>query len=213
MPQNLVPSSALQRQLKKKQKQEEEDMEQEQERMDASTSTHDVKDKMRGEPGGKKAKAAQQPSDDIPIRDMIPYLVFHRDVTDEEFQWLMHQLKLWGVPCFAYPRRDHLRHLETRGEKGHYVGPGSRPSMDSIYLREGNSGADKLFRHVLVPPALHSSMQCAFICFTGKTNAMLTRFVNVLMLRNLMNSCVFMTVMSLSSSRILMSPSWRSFGI
>ena len=112
--QNLVLSSALQRELKKRQKQEEEDMAQHQEQTDATTSTHNTGDKKRGELGVKKAKAARQPSDEIPIRNMILYLVLHRDVTDEDSQRLSHQLKPWGLPCFAYARRDHLRHLETR---------------------------------------------------------------------------------------------------
>lgn len=84
---------------------------------------------------------------------MIPYLPFHRDVTNEDFQRLVRQLKPWGVPCFAYPRRDHLRHLETRGEKGYYVGSGTGPSIDRAYLWEENAGALKQFRHAPVPPA------------------------------------------------------------
>ena len=105
-------SSALQRELTKKLKEEEEDVAQQQ-HTDATTSTHGAGDEKRGEPGGKNAKATQQPSHGIPIREMILHLVFHRDVTDEELQRRIHQLKPWGVPCFACPRRDHMRHLET----------------------------------------------------------------------------------------------------
>ena len=82
-------------------KEEEEDVEHQQEQTDAATSTHDAGDKKRGEPRGKKAKAVQQPSDETRIRDMTPYLAFHCDVSHEEFQRLIHQLKPWGMPCFA----------------------------------------------------------------------------------------------------------------
>ena len=61
---------------------------------------------------------------------MIPYLAFHRDVTDEYFKQLVGQLKPWGVPVFVYHRRDNMRHLETRSQKRFYMGPGSGPSMD-----------------------------------------------------------------------------------
>ena len=87
------------------------------------------------------------------VRDMIPYLVFYRDVTDEQFQQLFSQLKPWGVPVLAYHRRDNMRHLETRGQKGFYMEPGSGPSMDRVFLGAGGSRAVKQFRHVLVPPA------------------------------------------------------------
>ena len=46
-----------------------------------------------------------------------------------------------------------MRHLDTRGQKGFYVGPGSRPTMDRVFLGVGGSRAVKQFRHVLVPPA------------------------------------------------------------
>ena len=36
------------------------------------------------------------------MRDMIPYLAFYRDVTDEYFKQLVGQLKFWGVPVFVY---------------------------------------------------------------------------------------------------------------
>ena len=47
----------------------------------------------QGEPG----KKAVPP--EIPIQVMITYLVCHRDVTNEEFQRLLEQLKPWG--CLA----------------------------------------------------------------------------------------------------------------
>ena len=33
------------------------------------------------------------------------------------------------------------------------MGPGSGPSMDRVFLKNGGTGTVKLFRHVLVPPA------------------------------------------------------------
>ena len=85
---------------------------------------------------------------------MIPYLVFHCYVTNELFRHLADQLKPWGVPCFVYGRREHMRHLEERGVQGFYMGPGSGPSMERVFLREPGSGAVKQYRHVRVPPAL-----------------------------------------------------------
>ena len=85
---------------------------------------------------------------------MVSYIVFHRDVTNEELQRLADQLKPWGVPCFVYGRRKHMRHLEERGVQGFYMGPGSGPSMERVFLREPGSGAIKQHRHVLVLPAL-----------------------------------------------------------
>ena len=41
-----------------------------------------------------------------------------------------------------------------RGVQGFYLGPGSGPSMERVFLREPGSGAVKQYRHVLVPPAL-----------------------------------------------------------
>ena len=67
---------------------------------------------------------------------MIPYLMFHRDVSNEEFQRLADQLKPWGVPCFVYGRREHMRQLEERGVQGFNMGPGSGPSMERVLLRE-----------------------------------------------------------------------------
>ena len=84
---------------------------------------------------------------------MVPYLVFYRDVTDEQFQQLVSQLKPWGVPVLVYHRRANMRHLDTRGQKGSYMGLGSGSIMDRVFLGEGGSRAAKQFRHVLVPPA------------------------------------------------------------
>ena len=79
--------------------------------------------------------------------------MFYHDVTDEQFQQLVSQLKPWGVPVLVFHRRDNMRHLETRGHKGFYMGPGSGPRMDRVFLGAGGSRAVKQFRHVLVPPA------------------------------------------------------------
>ena len=85
---------------------------------------------------------------------MIPYLLFHQDVTNELFRRLAEQLKPWGVPCFVYGRREYMRHLEEKGVQGFYMGPGSGRSMEQVFLREPRSRAIKHYRHVLVPPAL-----------------------------------------------------------
>ena len=55
---------------------------------------------------------------EVPVRDMIPYLKFHRDISDEYFKQLVGQLKPRGVPVFVYHRRANMRHLETRSQKG-----------------------------------------------------------------------------------------------
>ena len=117
--QNIVPSSALLWELKKEKK----------EQLEKQTK----KDGEEGSTPGEQGDAAAQPAADsleVPVRDMIPYLAFHRDVTDEYFKQLVGQLKPWGVPVFVYHRRDNMRHLETRSQKGFYMGPGSGPSMD-----------------------------------------------------------------------------------
>ena len=107
--QNLVPSSALQLERRKVIKRQEE-YEQEEMHLEAEADTAGQDDAAgstatsdQGEPGGlqKKQKAAPP---EIPIQDMIPYLVFHRDVTNEDFQRLVEHLKPWGVPCFVYGR-------------------------------------------------------------------------------------------------------------
>ena len=58
---NLVPNSALQRDLKKKQKEVEEDMKQEQERTDATTLIHNAGENKRGEPGGRRPRQHSSP--------------------------------------------------------------------------------------------------------------------------------------------------------
>ena len=138
----IVPNSALQWELKKKQK---EQLEKAIKGTGGEVST----------PGKQGDAAAQAAADlpEVPVRDMIPYLAFHCDVTDEYFKRVVGQLKPWGVPVFVYHRRGNMRHLETRSQKGFYMGPGSGPSMDRVFLKNGGTGAVKQFRHVLVPPA------------------------------------------------------------
>ena len=87
--QNIVPSSALQRELKKKQQQKKKEEKPSEEGYLSP-----------GETG--EAKATAEPVE-LPVRDMIAYLVFYRDVTDEQFQQLVSQLKPWwctgaGIP-------------------------------------------------------------------------------------------------------------------
>ena len=91
--QNLVPSSALQRERRKAIKRQEE-YEQEEMTLEAEADAAGQEDTAgdqgtseQGEPGGlqQKKKAA---SPEIPIQEMIPYLVCHRDVSNEEFRRL-----------------------------------------------------------------------------------------------------------------------------
>ena len=83
-----MPNSALQRELKKKKQQKQKEEKSSGEGNSAPVET--------GE-----AKAAAEPVE-AQVRDMIPYLAFYRDVTDEQFQQLVSQLKPWGVPVLVY---------------------------------------------------------------------------------------------------------------
>lgn len=141
--QNMVPSSALQRERKKT---ERERLERENE------EAAGLGDSAPGEQG--EAGAATAASPELRIRDIIPYLQLHRNVTDDESQQLFDQLEPWGVPVFVYHLRNNMRHLETRGKKGFYMRPGSGPSMNRVCLRDGGAGDVKKFTHLLVPPAL-----------------------------------------------------------
>ena len=121
--QNLVPSSALQRERRKAIKRQKE-YEQEEMNLEAEADATGREDTAgnqgasdQGEPGGLQQKKKAAPPE-IPIHDMIPYLVFLRDVSNEEFSRLADQLKPWAVPCFVYGRREHMRHLEERGVHG-----------------------------------------------------------------------------------------------
>ena len=96
--QNLIPSSALQRERRKAIKRQEE-YEQEEMNLEAkadaagrdeSAGNQGASD--RGELGSLQQKKKAAPPK-IPIHDMIPYLVFHRDVSNEEFRHLADQLK------------------------------------------------------------------------------------------------------------------------
>ena len=103
---------------------------------------------LRGEQGDTDVQAAAD-SPEVPVRDMIPYLAFHLDFTEEFFKQLVTQLKPWGVPMFVYHRCDNMRHLETRSQKRFYMGPRSGPSMGRVFLKNGGTGAVKQFRHVV----------------------------------------------------------------
>ena len=142
--QNIVPSSALQRELKKKEQQKKKDQQKKEEKSLGEGNS------ALGET--REATATAEPVE-LPVRNMISDLVFYRNVTDEQFQQLVSQLKPWGVPVLVFHRRDNMLHLETRGQKGFYMGPGSGPSMDRVFLGAVGSRAVKQFRHVLVPPA------------------------------------------------------------
>ena len=83
--QNIVPSSALQRELKKEKK----------EQLEKAMKKDGEEGSTPGEQGDAAAQAAADPLE-VPVRDMIPKLAFHRDVTDEYFKQLVGQLKPWG---------------------------------------------------------------------------------------------------------------------
>ena len=140
--QNIVPSSALQPELKKEKK----------EQSEKKVKKDGEEGSTPGEQGDAGAQAAAE-SLEVHVRDMIPYSAFHRDTSDEYFKQLVGLLKPWGVPVFVYHRRDNKRHLETRSQKGFYMGPASGPSMDRVFLKNGGTGTVKQVRHVLVPPA------------------------------------------------------------
>ena len=127
--QKIVPSSALQRELKKEKK----------EQLEKKAQKEGEEGSTPGEQGDAEAQAAAE-SLEVPVRDMIPYLAFHRGTSDEYFKQLVGQLKPWGVPVFVYHRRDNMRHLDTRSQKGFYKGPGSGPSMDRVFLKKGGTG-------------------------------------------------------------------------
>ena len=95
--------------------------------------------------------------------------MFYCDVTDEQFQQLVSQLKPWGVPVLVFHRRDKMRHLETRGQKGFYMGPGSGPSMDTVFLGAGVESAVLISRqrHKSTPDMVYD----VFIYVTDKAHA------------------------------------------
>ena len=117
--QNIVPSSALQRELKKKQK----------ERLEKLMKGDGEESSTPGEQGDAAAQAAAD-SPKVPVTDMIPYLAVQRDVTDVYFKQLVGHLKPLGLPVFVYHQRDNMHNLETRSQKGFYMAPGLGPSMD-----------------------------------------------------------------------------------
>ena len=64
-------------------------------------------------------------------------LLYYQDVSEEAFGLLIDQMRPFGIRVVAYPRRDYLKHLETRGVIGFFMGPGDGPSMhmDRVYIR------------------------------------------------------------------------------
>ena len=88
--QNIVPSSALQRELKKEKK----------EQLEKKGKKDGEEGSTAAEQGDAAAQAAAE-SLEVPVRDMIPYLEFHRDTSDEYFKQLVGQLKPWEVPIFC----------------------------------------------------------------------------------------------------------------
>ena len=89
--QNIVPSCALQRELRKKKKEQQEN----------AMKGDGGEVSTQGEQGDSATKAAADPLE-VPVRDMIPYLAFHRGVTDEYFKQLVGQLKPEGT-SFCVP--------------------------------------------------------------------------------------------------------------
>ena len=83
--QNIVPSSALQRELKKEKK----------EQLEKNAQKEGEEGSTPGEQGDAEAQAAAE-SLEVPVRDMIPYLAFHSGTSDEYFKQLVGQLKPWG---------------------------------------------------------------------------------------------------------------------
>ena len=80
--QNKVPSSALQRELKKEKK----------EQLWKKVKKDGEEGSTPGEQGDAAAQAAAE-SLEVPVRVMIPYLAFHRDTSDEYLKRLVGQLK------------------------------------------------------------------------------------------------------------------------
>ena len=94
---NIVSSSGLQRELKKKKN----------EQLENAMNGAGGEVSTPGEQGeaAAQAVAAQAAADslEVPVRDMISYLIFHRDVTDEYFKQLVGQLKPWGGTSVCVP--------------------------------------------------------------------------------------------------------------
>ena len=82
---NIVPSGALQRELKKEKK----------EQLEKKMKKGGEEGSTQGEQGDTAALAAAE-SLEVLVRDMIPYLAYHRNTSDEYFKQLVGQLKPWG---------------------------------------------------------------------------------------------------------------------
>ena len=83
-------------------------------------------------------------------RDIIPYLSFFRDVTDEHFLLLLKQQLPWGTPVYAYPRAEDAKKLDQRGLLGNWVGHGQGPSMQRVFTQDVPGGRVRAIRQVVV---------------------------------------------------------------
>ena len=64
---------------------------------------------------------------------------------------LVKQMRPFVVQVIVFPPRTSLYHLETRGVKGYFVGPGDGPNMDRVYIRKGTGAIVRQYRHVVTP--------------------------------------------------------------
>ena len=104
-----------------------------------------------------------------------------------------------------------MRHLETRGQKRFYMGPGSGPSMDRVFLGAGGSRAVKQFRHVLVPPAY--AQQHAMRMHIRHQHAPPELYDRAEPEAAGVMRSLLMSEQQMRQFRTLLSPSWRRFGV
>ena len=90
----------------------------------------------------------------VDVRQIVPYLLWFRKVSEDTFRLVVAQVKPFGCPLYVYARREDFRHLDERGVLGTYMGPGAGPHMDRAYVKRGNGGAVRMYRHTAAPPAL-----------------------------------------------------------
>ena len=70
-------------------------------------------------------------------------------MSQEAFGLLVDQLRPFGVRVVAYPRRDDLKHLDSRGVIGFLMGTGDGPSMDWVYVKSTTKSTVRQYRHVV----------------------------------------------------------------
>ena len=85
-------------------------------------------------------------------RDIIPYLSFWRDVSNERFQRLLKQQRPFGTPIMVYPRVDDPGKLEARGVPGFWVGAGAGPSMQRVFTNDVPRGRVRAVRQAVCTP-------------------------------------------------------------